>query len=466
MSRAGTVDRPAGLAPPTGAVRLLAGLGERGGATALADHVARWGPVPDPGRRGRGGFLDELHRSGLRGHGGAWFPAAVKWEAVAARRLGRPVVVANGSEGEPASGKDRLLLRRAPHLVVDGLMVAAETLGASRAVLYVPASEARHLSEVLRERRRAGIDPLDVEIAVAPERFIAGEESAVVAHLDGGEGALPAFTAVTPVYRKGVDGRPTLVQNVETLAHAALIARFGAAWFRSVGTEESPGTALLTVTIGASGPRVIEVPFGATLRSVWSALGESPAEAPAILLGGYGGTWMAGARVLDVPLAEEHLRPLGATFGAGVVLAPPPTMCPLAEVAAIAAYLAREGAGQCGPCAYGLPALADAAASLAFGTRGGAGGPAGGGLQARIFQLCESVEGRGACHHPDGAARMVRSALLAFGDHVDHHLHIGPCPSAAARGGRSVPRPSPVRVQGAAPRPQAPRGARLSGARR
>jgi NADH:ubiquinone oxidoreductase subunit F (NADH-binding) len=466
VSPAGTVDRVAGVAPPSGAVRLLAGLGQRGGPLTLADHQARWGVLPDPARRGRSAFLDELHRSGLRGHGGAWFPAAVKWEAVAARRLGRPVVVANGSEGEPASGKDRLLVRRAPHLVIDGLMVAAETLGASRAVLYVPASEARHVSEVLRERRRAGIDPLDAEVVVSPERFVAGEESAVTAHLDGGPGALPRFTAVTPVYRKGVDGRPTLVQNVETLAHAALIARFGAAWFRSVGTEESPGTALLTVTAGTAGPRVIEVPFGATLRSVWSALGVSPGDAPAVLLGGYGGTWTPGARILDVPLVEEHLRPLGATFGAGVVLAPPPTSCPLAEVAAIAAYLEREGAGQCGPCVYGLPALADATASLAFGGPGGAGGPAGGGLPARIFELCDSVDGRGACHHPDGAARMVRSALLAFGDHVDQHLRIGPCPPAAARAGRRPPAPRPpaVRVQaGGTPRARVPG---VGGARR
>ncbi len=435
----------AAVAPPDGAMRLLRGLGGADEPLSWSEHVARWGPLELHGRRTGRALLDEFHRSGLRGHGGAWFPVAVKWEAVASKRLGRPVVVGNGAEGEPASAKDRLLLARAPHLVIDGLMVAATAVGSSKVVLHVPSRQLPGLDQALRERRRAGVDDAPVELVPAVDRFIAGEESAVVSHLNGGAGGRPSFTALSPVYRKGVDGRPTLVQNVETLAHAALVARFGAEWFRAVGTEASPGTGLLTVTTAGTGSRVVEVPFGAGLVSALAVLGVGPSEVGAVLFGGYGGTWVAGRTALGLPLAEEHLRSVGATLGAGVVLVTGPEACPLMETARIARYLEGEGAGQCGPCVNGLPAIAETVEVLAYGVasdRGPATG-AGGGVRARLLGLCDLVEGRGACHHPDGVARMVRSAVLTFADHVEQHLRAGPCRGVHVAPMAPVPRRTP-----------------------
>ena len=198
------------------------------------------------------------------GHGGAWFPVATKWRAVASAGRRRPVVVANGAEGEPASKKDALLLSHAPHLVLDGLMLAGNALGAQRAIVYVPATHIPAVEAAVAERRAYRLDPIPVEIAESADTFISGQESAVVNALGGRRGVIPGFVGLTSIRERGVGGRPTLVQNVETLAHVALIARFGATWFRHVGTTDTPGTMLLTVN-GPDGPLVTEAVLGTSL---------------------------------------------------------------------------------------------------------------------------------------------------------------------------------------------------------
>ncbi|HET9731653.1 MAG TPA: NADH-ubiquinone oxidoreductase-F iron-sulfur binding region domain-containing protein [Acidimicrobiales bacterium] len=405
---------------PSGLPRLLRGVGD---SPADVDaHVRTWGEQPFRNSRQE---LDLIDEAGLCGRGGAWFPTARKWRAVAANRgVRRPTVVANAAEGEPASGKDRLLAGFAPHLVLDGAQLAAHAVGAGRVVVYVHREAAAAVAAAVVEREGRGLDRVRPEVVVAAPSFVAGEESAVVAHIDGGPGGLPYFTVPRPVYRKGVSGRPTLVQNAETLAHAALISRFGPGWFREMGTESSPGTALLTIS-GVIPSRVVEAPVGVSLRSVLHAVSADADAVGGVLLGGYGGTWWQGA-ASDLRLAEEALRPGGATLGAGVVLALPAGACPVAETARIAAYMETQGAGQCGPCVNGLPALADAAAALAWDPRRLQGGP------GRLEQLAGLVEGRGACHHPDGVARLIRSLLLAFPDHVRGHVSRGPCTTSSA----------------------------------
>jgi NADH:ubiquinone oxidoreductase subunit F (NADH-binding) len=377
--------------------------------------------------------MDELEASGLRGRGGAWFRTAAKWRAVASRRLRRPVVVANGAEGEPASRKDRLLLARAPHLVLDGATLAAAAVGARRLVIYVPPRLVGVVSAAVGERSELGIDPVEPEVVAAADCFVAGEASAAVAQLNGGPGGTPAFTGIRPVHERGVGGRPTLVQNAETLAHAGLIARFGAVWFRQLGTPDSPGTALASVSGAVGRPRVTEVELGTTLREV-VGLFDLPADSvQAVLLGGYGGAWLAGRDAMDTPLCEERLRPLGTTFGAGVIGLLPRTSCALAETARIVAYMETQGAGQCGPCANGLPALTTAMVSLAFDASPRRGAP------ERLAQLCDLIDGRGACHHPDGVARLVRSTLRSFTNHVGAHQRHGPCPQAYEPGVLPIP---------------------------
>ena len=231
-----TIPHAAPAAPRT-TTRLLHGL-VGGGVPdpGLESHLERWGELHHQPHR----LLEQLEASGLVGHGGAWFPVAAKWRAVVGASRRRPVVVANGAEGEPASRKDTLLLARAPHLVLDGLALAASTLRAQQAIVYVPASSIPTVEVALAERRASRLDPIAIELAESPDTFISGQESAVVNALAGRRGAVPSFVGLTTIRERGVGGRPTLVQNVETLAHVALLARFGADWFRGVGTRLLP----------------------------------------------------------------------------------------------------------------------------------------------------------------------------------------------------------------------------------
>ena len=239
--------------------------------------------------------------------------------------------------------------------------------------------------------------------------------------INGRAEGTPSFVGLHPVRERGVGGRPTLVQNAETLAHIALITRFGHEWFRSVGAPGSPGTALLTVTGRWSSPRIVEAPLGATLGQVLDMGPDDVRSLQGVLFGGYGGGWVTPTEAARTPLSEEALRSLGSSLGAGVVALLPAGSCPLAETARVVRYLEGQGAGQCGPCVHGLAALATAVERLAFEPTGRS-GPV-----SSIESLCGLVEGRGACHHPDGVARFVRTSLRVFGAHVALHGQRGPC---------------------------------------
>ena len=302
----------------------------------------------------------ELRESGLTGRGGAAFPVHRKLTAVAAAGR-RPVIVANGAESEPLSAKDKTLLRYSPHLVLDGLQLAAEAVGARRAVLYLHEDLPLHasLGELIFERRINGLDRAAVDLVLAPPRFLSGQETSVVSVLNGGL-ALPAFTPPR-TFERGVGGQPTLVQNVETLAHLALIARYGAAWFRGLGIAAEPGSMLASIRQADGRPAVTEAAIGTPLRDL-VALGD---HVQAVLVGGYHGTWLPASQARQLSLSDAALRPAGAAAGAGVLAALPAGHCGLAETARVARYLALESAGQCGPCLNGLPRIATALGELA-----------------------------------------------------------------------------------------------------
>jgi len=404
---------------PTAGKRLLHGLsGTRD--PGLATHLDRWG---DPRLRD-GRLVDELEESGLVGHGGAWFPVAAKWRAVAGASRRRSVVIANGAESEPASRKDAFLLAHAPHLVLDGLVLAATALRAQRAIVYAPARRIPEVEAAIAERHGRRLDPISIEIAEAPDAFLAGQESAVVSALNGRRGAIPSFVGLTPVRERGVAGRPTLVQNAETLAHVALIARFGASWFRELGAPDNPGTMLLTVN-RQEGPLIAEAVLGSSLCQATGLHHEDLARMRGVLLGGYGGAWVSPEVFGTLEVSEKAARRAGATLGAGVVAPLPRDVCPLAEMADVVRYMAGQGAGQCGPCVHGLAELADALEQMAFGAAGGRG-------TDRILEICNLVEGRGACRHPDGVARFVRSGLGVFADEVTSHQRRGCCTQTGA----------------------------------
>ncbi len=392
-----TAPLAAATAPATGARRLL------GPAPTL--------PLP---RLETAELVALAEQAGLTGRGGAGFPTARKLASVTGRRT---VVVGNAMEGEPLSSKDAVLLAHAPGLVIDGLSLLGSALRTHRTVLAVgprvPSGLARQAARGTR-----------VEVHQLVGGFVAGQESALVNQISGRPG-VPS-DPVVPVRTRGVDGRPTLVLNAETLAQLALLARYGADWFRSVGMPEDPGTFLTTISANndaiLTDPGVLEVPRGTPLRSVLLAAGTDLDRVGAVLVGGYHGAWVPADR-LDVPLSRADLAHVGATPGAGVIHAIDRDSCPLAVAASIAGYLAAESAGQCGPCLNGLPRLASALRTLAVPGSGHR-------PLAEAERLGRLVDGRGACAHPDGSARFVASTLRVFAGHVQSHLE-GGCDAGA-----------------------------------
>ncbi len=410
------------LVPPmTATQRLLAGT-QSGVRLSYSQHLAVHGNLDLPDRRHgdawRRSMLGELHASGLTGRGGGGFPTARKLEAQRTSRR-RPVMVINAMEGEPAAQKDSVLASYAPHLVLDGAEVLASILNAASITVAVardnPGVNAS-LTAAITERRDAGHAPFEITLVSPPGRYIAGEESALAHWLDGGN-SMPTFRPTKPAELR-VRSRQAVIDNAETAAHSALIARHGGAWFASVGSAGGTGTMLVTASGAVRDPGVFEVAVGTPLRQILSLAGAS-SSITGILLGGYGGTFV-GPEALDAPLSREGLAAFGGNPGAGVMVVLDQSSCGITETARITRWMAKESAGQCGPCVYGLPALAEDLERLARGeTRGR--------IEPQLTRHLDSIAGRGACAHPDGVVRMVRSALSVFASDIADHVAGRPC---------------------------------------
>jgi NADH:ubiquinone oxidoreductase subunit F (NADH-binding) len=406
-----------------GLPRLLAEV-PRAGAMTLEHHLAVHGELPSEGRRRRRSespVIEQAEQAGLRGRGGAGFPTATKLRAVAGGRR-RPIVLVNATEGEPASLKDRTLCQLVPHLVLDGAQLAARAIGAEEAIVCVCESaidSSEGIAAALAERHgRDGRHATPVSLSTVPAGYVSGQESSLVNHLNGGP-AVPTFTPPMP-FEQGVRRRPTLVNNAETLAQLALIARHGAAWYRELGTPGQPGSTLVTLSGPLGDPGVYEIEHGVSLGSLIEAAGGATAHVRAALLGGYAGTWIDGEQLRDLSLSDERLATHGASLGAGVVLLLSEQACPVAETARVARWLAGQSAGQCGPCLNGLDALAALVETLATGElRGNA--------DARLDRLASLVRHRGACGHPDGAVRFLLSAYTTFTEEFADHARHGRC---------------------------------------
>ncbi len=434
---------------PNGLPRLLKDVPARG-AMSLSEHLDTHGELPRAGRsgissisgrrrdrRGALALIDRVEQAGLGGRGGGGFPTAKKMRAVAAAR-GKPIVVVNATEGEPASQKDRTLLEALPHLVLDGAALAARAVGAEEAILCVCESAStalRRASRALEERSQLAGSWPRIVLRATPAGYLVGQESALVSYLNDGP-AKPTFTPPMP-FERGVRRRPTLLNNAETLAHVALIARHGPRWFRALGLDAQPGSTLVTLSGPLAYPGVYEVEHGASISSLIEAAGGLRARVRAALLGGYAGTWIDSRELSGLALSSEHLAPHGASLGAGVVLLLSEHACPVAETARVVRWMAAQSAGQCGPCVHGLDALASSFEQVARGSA--AGDP-----DARIEQLARLVTRRGACAHPDGSARFAASAAVCFAEEFADHARHGVCEACMRR--PELPLPSPAHL--------------------
>ncbi len=376
--------------------------------TSLADHRCHIARVSE-GRAGRADsrLIDAIDSAGLRGRGGAGFPTAIKMRAVVENRK-TPVVVVNGTEGEPVSVKDAVLMRLQPHLVLDGAAIAATAVGANEIHVCIERNNVAAIKSIeLALLERAQCEPSSVVVHVhgTPPRYVAGEETALIHWLNGGD-AKPTATPPRP-FERGVGGRPTLVDNVETLAHVAQIVHNGPSWFRETGTQDEPGTALLTVGGAVAHGAVYEAPIGTPLAHILARAG-TPSGVRAVLVGGYFGSWIAGDQLKTAALSNASLRPRGGGLGCGAVMVLPERCCGVVESTRVMRWMAMETAGQCGPCVNGLESIAATMSHIAMGS-----------AQPEALQWLDrwalQVDGRGACKFPDGAMRFLRSALLAFG---------------------------------------------------
>jgi NADH:ubiquinone oxidoreductase subunit F (NADH-binding) len=308
---------------------------------------------------------------------------------------------------------------RSPHLVLDGAQLLAAASGARRIAVCVPEGSehaAAAVSAAIAERAGTSHSPIPEALVRPPDRYVAGEESALAEWLDTGR-SLPSFRPDKGTALR-IGRAAALVHNAETLAHVAMIARTGPEAFRAHGLVEDPGTSLVTISGAVEQPGVVEIDRGTPLIDI--ANRASPLGAPrALLVGGYGGAWV-GPDHFTTPYASLSLRAVGATAGVGIVVVIGPPACGLTETARVVHYLAGQSAGQCGPCVYGLPAIADDMARLARGDVDPS-------LLARLSRRVGQVDGRGACRHPDGAANVVRSALAVFADDVRAHARGAPC---------------------------------------
>ena len=351
-----------------------------------------------PGLAGAG-LIAAVAASGLRGRGGGAFPAARKL-AVVARQRGEKVVVVNGEEGEPASVKDRWLLRARPHLVIDGALRAAQAVGAGTIYFYVSdAGAAISLDAALAEL--ASI-PADLRVWPVEASYVAGEETAAVNALNG-RPAKPSEKPPRP-FEAGVGGLPTLVSNAETIASLPAI---------SGGRVGEAPSFLLTLSGAVPRPGLYEVPFGIPLGEATEVLGGLAGPARGYVMGGYF-AGLLSTRGHHLPLDYDALRAAGSGLGCGAVTVLGADDCPVGVAALLLAYFGRENAGQCGSCFNGTAAMAGVATALACGEAGPA-------EVARLAHWSGFLPGRGACATLDGAAGVAATLLREFPAEVDAH---------------------------------------------
>jgi len=408
---------------------------ERGSSSLrLLGRVGRVDPTSLVGYRASGGFqglaraleigrestIAEVTASKLLGRGGAAFPTGRKWDAVAKQAAQPHYLVCNADESEPGTFKDRVLMEHDPFALVEGMAIEAYATGASRGFIYLRGEyplAAERVAGAIAATRAAGIlgpdafgpgDGFDIELRRGAGAYICGEETALFESLEGGRGE-PRNKPPFPV-EVGLHGKPTAINNVETLVNVPLILRDGAAAFAAIGTEGSTGPKLFCLSGHLARPGVYEVPFGTTLRELLDLAGGVPGGRPiqAILLGGAAGTFV-GPDALDVPLTFEGTRAIGAALGSGVVMVFDETTDMVDILRRIAAFFRDESCGQCVPCRVGTVRQEELLARLAAGRPRGSSGDE----LALLRDIGQAMRDASICGLGQTASSAIESALRA-----------------------------------------------------
>jgi NADH:ubiquinone oxidoreductase subunit F (NADH-binding) len=367
------------------------------------------------GAPGAGELLDRLAASGLRGRGGGWFPTARKWRAVRAEG-GDPVVVGNGAEGEPGSMKDRHVMARRPGDVLRGLALAASAVGAREAIVFLKGSFDREAAALARALADGAAGSLPVRIARGDDAYVTGEETALLEALEGRR-AWPRPKPPLPAMA-GLFGRPTLVQNVETLARVA-------AAIADPEGYRAGETTYVSLWGDVARPGVYEVPLGTPLARIVREQGGGPTDGIGMLFPAGPSAAPLGPAQAEVALDPDALRAAGSGLGTASLLVVGQSACPLAIGASLAGFFERESCGQCPPCTVG-------SASLARTLRAVEGGGARAKDLADLAEAAGFMKDHGYCAHSRTAAASVTGLLARFPEDVAAHIRAGGCPRPSA----------------------------------
>jgi NADH-quinone oxidoreductase subunit F len=370
--------------------------------------------------------IDEVKRSGLRGRGGAGFPTGTKWETVRSDPCPTKFVVCNAAEGEPGTFKDRWLVRHNPYQVVEGLAIAAVVIGAERAFIAIKRAfgrEIRLLRRAIAEMEGSGmLGPVPIEIVPGPDEYLFGEEKALLEVIEGNE-PLPR---ILPPHQVGVFARqgsanPTLVNNVETLANVPHIIAKGLEWFRSFGTETSPGTMVFTLCGDVLRPGVYELPLGLPLRTLLCDIGGGAPQGRALkaVFSGASNAVLSPER-FDTPMDFDSMRAVGSGLGSAGFVAYDGSACVVRATLAFSSFLYIESCAQCPACKQVSEEITGHLERIERGD----------GTEADIetaLARCLSVTGGQRCALPIGESLLVQSAIRAFEAEFEEHLG-RPCP--------------------------------------
>jgi len=402
----------------------LAAYRARGGYEALARAVREWTPAR---------VIDEVKRAGLRGRGGAGFVAGKKWEMAAAKKGPVKYLCVNASEGEPGTEKDRRLIRLNPHQLIEGAAIAAYAVGVSSVYIFLKGrftEEYHTLVRAVEAAKEAGLIgtgpdvllPIEVVPFRGPDAYIAGEETAMIEAI---EGRVPRPRQKPPYYpiQHGLFGKPTLVNNAETLYNVPLIISHGAQWYQQYGTPTSPGTMLFTLSGDVVRPGVYELELGTPLRTLLYDCGGGVKEGrplKAIFPGGPSHALLTEQQ-LDVPLDFDSLRAIGSSLGTAGVMVYDDRACMVAVALRFASFYADGSCRQCPPCYMGTAHIRDLLLAVEEGRGTGK-------EVARIKQICNLIRGRGYCDLINSAVRSVESVLHHFTPEFEAHVSRRRCP--------------------------------------
>ena len=365
--------------------------------------------------------IDEVAKSGLRGRGGAGFPTGEKWRSIRSTGTGARFAVCNGAEGEPATFKDRTLLRTNPYQVLEGLAIAAYAVGAERAYVGLKetfAEEVQAVDRALREMREAdALGPIVIELVLGPDLYLFGEETGLEEVIEG----RPPLPRIARPFMFGLfaappNDNPTLVNNVETLANIPHILAEGSDWLRSSGTDTSPGTMLFTVCGDVRQEGVFELPLGTPLRYLVEDLAGGPPEGRSFkaFFPGSSNTVLAPTE-LDVPLDFDSMRQVGSGLGSAGFAAFDDSACMVRAAHLYSRFLYVESCGQCPACKFGT---GETTRLLAEVESEGASDQS---VESILIRARGSTDGQ-KCALPTGESLLIQSLVQVFANEFRGHV--------------------------------------------